>query len=85
MFDRDSLRPHIQEVTFACEVDPDMLLAEGRFSDIAALDRLYQVDRRTAPKVLANIFEVIGKHDEAEDVYRARFRDLFPLALRRSR
>lgn len=78
-FDPESLRPHIQEITFACEVDPDMLLAESRFTDIKALDRLYQVDRRTAPKVLANIFEVIGEHDVAQELYRARFSDLFPL------
>lgn len=79
MFEPGSLRPHIQEVTFACEVDPDMLLAESRFTDVAALDRLYRRDRRTAPKVLADIFEVIGEYNEEEDLYRARFRDLYPL------
>jgi hypothetical protein len=79
MFEAGSLRPRILEITFACEVNEDMLLAEGRFTDLDALDRLYRADRRTAPKVLADVFEAIGEYDAAERVYRAAFRDLFLL------
>lgn len=78
-FAEGRIRPEIREVEVACEVDETMLLAEGRYSDIEALDRLDLVDRRTAPKVLARVFELIGLKDESRGVYRARFDDLFPL------
>ncbi len=78
-FEEGRLRPVIQEVEIACEVDESMLLAEGRYTNIEALRRLDAIDRRTAPRVLATIFEVIGEKDEARGVYRARFNDIFPL------
>ena len=78
-FEEGRVRPVIQEREIICEVDETMLLAEGRYSNIEALDRLDLVDRRTAPKVLARVFELIGLKDESQDVYCACFDDLFPL------
>ncbi len=78
-FEEERIRPVIREVEIACEVDESMLLAEGRYADVAALRRLDEIDRRTAPRVLATIFEVIGEKDEALGIYRARFDDVFPL------
>lgn len=78
-FEEGRVRPVIKEVEIRCEVDKTMLLAEGRYSNIEALDRLDLVDRRTAPKVLARAFELIDLKDESRHVYCACFDDLFPL------
>ena len=78
-FKEGRVRPVIEERKITCEVDETMLLAEGRYSNIEALDRLDLADRRTAPKVLARVFELIGLKDESQDVYCACFDDLFPL------
>ncbi|MFW6116854.1 MAG: hypothetical protein ACOC6F_03925, partial [bacterium] len=73
------VRPVIEEREVSCEVDETMLLAEGRYSNIEALDRLDLVDRRTAPKVLARVFELEGVKDESRGVYCAHFDEVFPL------
>lgn len=78
-FEEGRVRPVIKEVEIDCEVDETMLLAEGRYSNIEALDRLDLADRRTASKVLARVFELIGLKDESRDVYCACVDDLFPL------
>jgi len=78
-FEEGRVRPVIREREIICEVDETMLLAEGRYSNIEALDRLDLADRRTAPKVLARVFELIGLKDAPRDVYCACFDDLFPL------
>lgn len=78
-FEDRRVRPVIREVEIACEVDEAMLLAEGRFANIEALDRLDLADRRTAPKVLARLFQLIGVRDDSPGVYCARFDDLFAM------
>jgi len=78
-FKEHRVRPVIDEVWVACVVDETMLLAEGRYSNIEALDQLDLIDRRTAPKVLAGVFELIGLKDESRGVYCAQFDEVFPL------
>jgi len=72
-------RPQIRQVEMACEVDEHMLLAEGRYTNVESLARLDLLDRRTAPEVLARVFELVGERDEETGLFRARFDDLFPL------
>jgi len=79
-FEKGQVRPVIRKVVkVACEVDETMLLAESRYSNIKALAQLDLTDRRTAPKVLAAVFELIGLKDESRGVYSAHFDNLFPL------
>jgi hypothetical protein len=78
-FEDDRVRPVIEERIITCKVDEEMLLAEGRYSNIEALDRLDLVDRRAAPKVLARVFELIGIYDESRGVYCAEYDEVFPL------
>lgn len=79
-FEEGQVRPVIRKVVkVACEVDESMLLAESRYSNIKALDQLDLRDRRTAPKVLGAVFELIGLKDESRGVYCAQLDDVFPL------
>lgn len=72
-------RPEIREVDVECEVDEQMLLAEGRYTNVEGLARLDLLDRRTAPEVLARVFELVGERDEETGIFHASFEDLFPL------
>ena len=56
-----------------------MLLAESRFTDVKALDRLYRGRPRRRPRYWPTFLRSSATATKAEGVYRARFCDLFPL------